>query len=290
MTIVIPTLNRERVLLDTISHVLSQLPTEIIVVDQTAQHEPETRRQLLAWEKESKIRILTLESPSIPKAMNMALVESLEEIILFLDDDVVPCPRLLSAHASAHASNRNAWAVVGQVLQPGEAPASYATGKTFRFNSNKPCWIQNAIGCNLSVKRNNFIAVGGFDENFIGAAYMFEAEFAARILDAGGAIYFEPAASIRHLRAKRGGTRAHGNHLTTASPLHSAGAHYFYFVRSSPVVATLKSLMRIVRSVRTRHHLLRPWYIPITLLAEFRGLSKAVALKCRGPRLLSAKL
>ena len=42
---------------------------------------------------------------------------------------------------------------------------------------------------------------------------------------------------------------------------------------------------RILRSVRTRHHLRRPWYIPVTLIAELWGLCWAWMLARKGPAL-----
>jgi len=38
--------------------------------------------------------------------------------------------------------------------------------------------------------------------------------------------------------------------------------------------------------VMTRHHLLHPWWIPVTFVAEIRGLAQACRLKSRGPHLL----
>jgi len=36
--------------------------------------------------------------------------------------------------------------------------------------------------------------------------------------------------------------------------------------------------------VATRHHLRRPWWIPLTLIAELRGMAWALALFLRGPK------
>lgn len=39
-------------------------------------------------------------------------------------------------------------------------------------------------------------------------------------------------------------------------------------------------------SVKTRHHLRRPWWIPVTFFAEGLGFLWALSLALRGPRLL----
>jgi GT2 family glycosyltransferase len=143
---------------------------------------------------------------------------------------------------------------------------------------------------NLSVKKDRALEIGGFDENFLGVAYRFETDFARRIIQAGGKIRFEPRASIRHLRAATGGTRKHGNHLTSPSPLHGVGDYYFALKQGTDIQALLYILRRLVREVSTRFHLRHPWYIPVKLLGEFLGLMLAVVLRIRGPRLIRAKI
>jgi hypothetical protein len=68
------------------------------------------------------------------------------------------------------------------------------------------------------------------------------------------------------------------------------GAFYRIF-RTDPLAAVpLRVAGRIARSVRTRHHLSRPWWIPVTLVAESLGLIWAVGLALRGPRLLAGEV
>src|SRR6185369_12123650 len=110
-------------------------------------------------------------------------------------------------------------------------------------------------------RREDALALGGFDENFVRVAYNFEREFADRWRAAGGTIQFTPEAAIRHLKAAAGGTRSFGEHLTTAFPAHSVGAYYF-LLRSPLAKHRLRAFAaRLVRSVVTRHHLRRPWWI-----------------------------
>src|SRR5437868_3122650 len=74
----------------------------------------------------------------------------------------------------------------------------------FPFNSAIPAQVANVMAGNLSVRREMALAVGGFDENFVGVAYRFETEFCRRLLRAGGRVLFQPAASIHHLRTPTG--------------------------------------------------------------------------------------
>jgi glycosyltransferase involved in cell wall biosynthesis len=272
------------VVVDTIRHLRRQVPAplEILVVDQTQDHPVEVARDLEALTRDGAIAWHRLAEPSIPAAMNHGLLAAKGDCVLFLDDDIEPCASLVQRHLDAQAE---ASLVAGQVLQPGQETEPLAAGEAFRFNSPSPAWIKEFMGGNFSVNRARALALGGFDQNFVGAAYRFEAEFAHRFVQAVGLIRYEPAAAIRHLAVSTGGTRAHGHHLTTIRPGHSVGA-YYYLLKTRKPGWFGEALWRPIRAVRTRHHLRRPWWIPATLLAELRGLLLARRLLRSGPRLI----
>jgi GT2 family glycosyltransferase len=297
VTVVIPTYGRERVLIETLGHLLGQEPAaaEIIVVDQTFCHDDETRLTLEAWTAQRRLQWLRQAIPSIPKAMNAGLLAAASPVVLFLDDDVVPGPGLIESHWRNY-SEPAIWSVAGQVLQPGEGPIDSPAGNRgsgiwadlgFPFNSRTRRFVSNCMAGNLSVRRDRSIAVGGFDENFLGAAYRFETDFARRIASHGGKVLFEPAARIRHLRAVEGGTRSAGDPLRSHRPDHSIGDYYFAFVHGTRWEALAYASLRLRRSIATRYHLRHPWWIPSKLLGELRGLIGAMRLATRGPRLLA---
>lgn len=288
LTVVIPTYRREAVLIDTLSQLsaLSPAPAEIIVVDQTEQHEAATDAELRQLELQGTIRWLRREQPSIPAAMNAGLIAARSEVVLFLDDDIRPDADLVAAHL--HVQQSKPGLVAGQVLQPGQVSEDLKPNEPFRFNSTKPAEIQEFMGGNFSIQRQTALALGGFDENFVGAAYRFEAELAHRYTQRHGLIHYAPNALIHHLQAPAGGTRAHGHHLRTVKPGHSVGA-YYYLLRTRKPLWWQDALLRPLRSVRTRHHLRRPWWIPLTLVAELRGWLAAVRLLRQGPRLIGPR-
>ena len=263
---------------------LPTAPNEILLVDQTPKHPDAVQEQLETLAHDGRIRWIKLPRPSIPQAMNAGLKAAREAKVLFLDDDIVPDPELVARHAQAP---HDAALVAGMVLQPGQSPTPLANGEPFRFNSTEPAWIDEFMGGNFSVDREKALSLGGFDENFVGAAYRFEAEFAHRFVRKFGPIRYEPGAIIHHLAVSSGGTRAHGHHLRTTQPSHSVGA-YYYLLTTRRQGWWRQLLWRPLRAVRTRHHLRRPWWIPMTLLAEARGLWLALRLRRRGPRLLPA--
>jgi glycosyltransferase involved in cell wall biosynthesis len=284
---VIPTWRRERVLVETVGAVLPLLAAgdELLLVDQTAEHEPATRAALAAWERAGALRRIALAHPSIPAAMNAGLLAARSPVALFLDDDVVPEPGLVAAHRAAHAAGAAA-IVAGRVLQPWDAPgAGGGAGPARAFTGAEAAWVEGFMGGNFSVRREEAVAAGGFDERFVKAAYRFEQEFADRMLARGHRIRYEPAAGIRHLRAASGGTRALAPHWR--NPGHGVG-EYYYLLRSPRVRgAAAKAGRRALRSVATRYHLRRPWLIPVTLASEAVALLWAVGLRLGGPRLLA---
>jgi len=287
LSVVIPTYRREQVLLNTIQYLLNLQPppAEIIVVDQTGDHEVSTHAQLNQWGKNKEIRWVRLEEPSIPKAMNQGLLLARNDIVLFLDDDIIPSENLITAHASAHGAE-GVGVVAGKVIQPWDTGTQPA-GKKFGFASDTKQFIHEFMGGNFSVKRSLAIGLGGFDENFVHVAYRFEAEFSERLLTGGYKILFEPGAIIRHLKVSAGGTRSYGNFLTTIKPSHAVG-EYYYLLRSRYTrYKAFRLIWHPLRAVRTRHHLRHPWQIPMTLIAELQAFFWALFFTIRGPRLLA---
>lgn len=285
VTVAIPTFGREEVLVETIEALLAlhEAPDELLVIDQTLRHGEGVERALVELERAGKLAWIRRRQPSIPAAMNAGLLEAHGEVVLFVDDDVLPNGELIAAHRLAHAGQVGG-IVVGQVLEPGQRPEPLL-GESFAFRSSVPQPVPDFIGCNVSMDRAMALRVGGFDESFRGAAYRYEREFSARVLAAGGRLVFDPSASVMHLRAPRGGTRHFGSHLTTVRPHHAIG-EYYYLLRTRPEgwLGTLGR--RLAFSVATRHHLRRPWWIPVTWVAELCGLVWACALAARPPALL----
>ena len=314
ISIVIPTYNRESVLCDSIRMLLDikAMADELIIMDQTPDHEPDTISELSTWKEKGLIRWFTLATPSTTNAMNRGTLHAKGDVILFLDDDIVPSRNLVCQHAEAHKQHPETWAVVGRILQPedwNQKIVSYyedtVTEKVknggianfhkqyyaldqdldFKFNGSKRAWITNVMAGNLSVKRRNFIKIGGFDENFIPpVSYRFETEFARRIIKNGGKIRFEPDASIRHLRTKVGGTRSKGNHMTSASPVHGVGDYYYALCCGKNPDKWSYICKRPFREIRTKFHLLHPWWIPVKIVGELRALRMALQLNRRGPK------
>jgi GT2 family glycosyltransferase len=289
LTIAVPTYCREQILLETVQHLISlnASGSEILVLDQSASHIPYVQSELSRLHAAGQIRLIKLNRPSIPKAMNCGLVEASHDIVLFVDDDIVPEADFIGAHLDAHTLGKGR-IVAGRVIQPWQEGRDFSQDRSFHFASLQSREIGDFMGGNFSLDRHKAIALGGFDENFVSVGYRFEAEFAYRWRAAGYHIIFEPKACLHHLKVSTGGTRTFGNHLTTMRPDHSVGAYYFY-LRTWSGSSTLKSIAnRLFGAVATKYHLKHPWRVPPTLISEIRGLIWASRLARAGPRYIRA--
>lgn len=291
LSVAIPTYGRGPVLINTL-HYLCELdtrPSEIIVIDQTEKHEDSIEDELKRLNDTGTINWIRLGIASITRAMNVGLRKAKNERVLFLDDDIIPGKDLIKAHLETGEMLENV-IVAGRVLQPWHKGKPDLNENKFLFNSLHSRSVETFMGGNVSIPRTLGLEIGGFDTNFVKVAYHFEAEFAYRWRSAGGHIYYEANALIHHLKTERGGTRTYGNHLKTVEPDHAVGRYYYYFCTKTVKDALKESLYSMFKSVRTKHHIRKPYWIPLTLLAELRGFVWSVVLYQSGRGLVSEKI
>lgn len=225
ISVVIPTYNREEPLRDTIADLLKQdYPNfEVLVVDQTATHQPETQAYLEEVANAGKIKWFRLSWASLPGARNYAVRRSSGEIILFIDDDVRLPDGFLAAHARNYVDRPEVGAVAGRVfdrmklgdsggsleiedLPPEAADPGLAWYYIDLVHTVKPQRVISARGCNMSYRREIFTKYGlSFDERFRGSAVREESDFCLRLRQTGYQIWYDPKASLVHLGEESGG-------------------------------------------------------------------------------------
>ncbi|AFY80256.1 hormogonium polysaccharide biosynthesis glycosyltransferase HpsN [Oscillatoria acuminata] len=225
ISVIIPTYNREKVLRETLADVLQQdYPDfEVLVVDQTPTHEPETDAYLQSLAESHRIQWLRLDWASLPGARNYAVRRSQGEIILFLDDDVQLPPGFLHAHARNYLEQPEIGAIAGRVfdrmkladsgggltiedLPPEAMDPGIAWYYIDLVHTVKPQQVLSVRGCNMSFRREIFDKYGlHFDERFRGSAVREESDFCLRLRQTGYKIWYEPDAHLIHLGEETGG-------------------------------------------------------------------------------------
>jgi len=274
LAVVIPTYGREQVLADTLELVLRQEPPadEVLVIDQTPEHEPGTAEFLERHAAAGAIRWIRQSPPNLPAARNRGLRETTCEVVLFLDDDVIPEPGLIGFHRSNYSSP-SVEAVTGRLIgrpvrrdRPAKPPhAPHLEFRDFDFDSTRRRErVAVLCGGNHSVRPSTALALGGYDENYLGWAFREETDLALRLHRAGNRIVFDPRAALLHLAAPSGGCRHAGFRRMLQQWKVSFPAHYFGWKHLFPGPCFWQELaVDLRRSVFSRHNVLGPWRVPM---------------------------
>src|SRR5438445_3281623 len=102
ISLIIPTLDREDSLCSTIDHFLTQKHQllDLIVIDQTTAHCGDTVRFLAGVT--NRIHYVPVKYKSLTRARNHGVSIAKGDVVLFVDDDIVPSRGFVAAHASAY--------------------------------------------------------------------------------------------------------------------------------------------------------------------------------------------
>ena len=214
ISVVIPTLNRESFLTNTIEYLARQVfdkPYEIIIVDQS----PKPNQKFEDLGNEVHYHHVTMFK-GLPEARNYGAQCARYDYILYLDDDIECNENLLAEHYK-YMSQQHIGIVAGGITEKyKENPKSRNTG-VFHFFSATPergfhlmknGYVDHAGGGNYSIKKDVFYKVGGVDEYLnVGAALYEETDICLRVKKSGYKVFFNYNAHIWHLAAPTGGCR-----------------------------------------------------------------------------------
>jgi GT2 family glycosyltransferase len=212
VSIIVPTYQREKLLCETIGYLLAQnYPNrELLIVDQSSNHEPETARYLDSIA--GQVRYFHLAQPNLPAARNFGIRQSQGELVVFLDDDMVIGTDLISQLIETFSAPE-VWGATGFVLGPGESdsgkfgPYLEFVRDIAEFKEGKGIRIRGFIGCLMSFRRQLFEEIGYFDE-WIGTQLMAageDFEFCQRAVVRGYGLFLNPRITTLHLGAREGG-------------------------------------------------------------------------------------
>src|SRR5690606_11216154 len=139
---------------------------------------------------------------SASSARNIGLLLSSNEIVLFMDDDVLIADKnFLLYHLSPYLEDERLPGVFGSVLElrVNQQPTlkrhiwSYNSSWGWLFfpqNYDKFTLVNSARSCNFSVRKKFALGIGGMDENFVKGAHREEADFCHRLTKKYGNILF----------------------------------------------------------------------------------------------------
>ena len=193
-SVIVPTYRREQVLCETIQYLLglSYPHYELLVIDQTSDHEEETQQFIRTCQDRfpERFRWHFVAIANLPHARNVGAELARGSYLLYCDDDIIPPADLIELH-------------MGNLQQPGVGAATGGVSVECKKlpPQPRPCVISldgrirdywqyevpkgttdSLLGANMSVQRQLAIDVGLFDEGYIGRANGEETDFSLRIL------------------------------------------------------------------------------------------------------------
>lgn len=222
ISVIIPTYNREEPLCETLKSLFNQdYPKyEIIVVDQSQIHKPETLSFL--EKNKNKFFYLHIDKPSLPHAKNLGASCAKGEILLFCDDDILAGGDFLSHHASNY-SNPHIGGVASRIIVSGFQKKPFTlfrlkhlgvkvalSGRSFsNLDSDKKKYVFSCLGGPvISIRKVLFDRVGGFDTSFLTSDMGCEdVDFGYRLRRLGAKVIYEPKALAIHKFHPLGGCR-----------------------------------------------------------------------------------
>ena len=168
---------------------------EVIVVDDGS------RDNLCEIVREYPVRLISTSNKGLSSARNTGMYHAKGEIIAYIDDDAYPDPHWLDYLAYAYITSTHA-SIGGPNLAPADdgpiatCVANAPGGPVHVLISDEVA--EHIPGCNLSVKKEVLMAIGGFDPIFRSAGD--DVDVCWRIQKAGYTIGFHPSALVWHHR------------------------------------------------------------------------------------------
>lgn len=150
------------------------------------------------------IRTLSLPGPAAGQLYNLGLKEARGDKILFLHQDLLASPHLLTHHMEAHERSGPGCCIIGEVaahpqLPPGTQQPLPLPVEQRTFNDSEVLHFADWEFMNLSVSRQMILDAGGFDEAFV-LPYFDDIELASRLSKRGATGHFAANASAYYWR------------------------------------------------------------------------------------------
>src|SRR4051812_8703521 len=206
-SVIVPTFQRRALVTEVVRGLAAQVvpPIEVVVVvdgstDGTAQALEEVSAPF-------PVRVVEQPNAGAARARNRGAALARGDLLLFLDDDMVAAPDLVAQLGRVHASGADA--VLGHIPAVAGSTAAFLTRgltewavrRRDRLVRDGALSATDVLTGQLSVRRDVFESLGGFDERFTkdGSFGGEDTDFGRRLLGAGYRVEFAPdAVSHQH--------------------------------------------------------------------------------------------
>jgi GT2 family glycosyltransferase len=271
ISIIIPTINREKFLYQTLYdlNVQKSVLYETIVIDQNTKTDIQFYQNIKKKFKKLNLKLYIQKKSNSSEARNLGVIQSNSEIILFIDDDVrIKSKFFLKNHLDNYL-NLDTKIVAGKIIE-NDTTINNKTffsllkntfykdnWRFFKLNSNKTKF-KFCIGrsANLSVRKKIFLELGGMDNRFIKGAHREETDFLFKAADQNIKIKFDPKSSLVHLKGKQGGIRNFNKYEKTFLEIYG---ELFFNLKNFKRVEILLSLFILLRKYFiTKNSILNP--------------------------------
>ncbi|MFL5385029.1 MAG: glycosyltransferase family 2 protein [Longimicrobiaceae bacterium] len=211
ISLVVPTHDDARylaALLESVDRARGGMTVEVVVVDDSSPADAAAVAALC--ERHGAVLERVRGGPAAKR--NRGAARARHDLVLFVDADCEVAPDTLRHHAALAGMEPGVGARVGLVEFPGEPSAAWDVVErtqflgAFRMAARMPRapW---GVSCNLCVRREAFVAVGGFDEALLPVAGGEDVDLGLRLNAAGWVIACAPEAVVRHTRDTWTGAR-----------------------------------------------------------------------------------
>ena len=207
-SVVIPTYQRQRLVVRLIEALERQEHDDfeaIVVIDGSSD---QTAAALPCRSTRFPITVIEQDHRGVAVARNSGAAIAKGELLLFLDDDMLPDPAMLREHDRSHRAGADV--VLGDLPLHPDSPRTAMAAVTGRWAERRQVRLSrpgsevrvpDLLSGQISIGRNTFERLGGFDTSFTrgGLAPGADRDFGYRARKAGLRIVFNPAAiSYQH--------------------------------------------------------------------------------------------
>lgn len=254
---------------------------ELLIIDDGSTDRTSAIAAQYAERSSLEVRILRQEPAGLSAARNLAAREASGAVVAFIDDDARPHPLWLRYLREAFARGPQVGAAGGPNLAP--APVNLQNALITACPGNPTHVLLDDVtaehlpGCNLAIRRDLLLEIGGFDEQFRTAGD--DVDICWRLREAGYELAFHAAACVAHDRRAevRGFIRQQSGYGQAEGDLYRKHPDRFgrHGIEWEGVIYTGAAITPLETSViyhgplgEAPFQMLRPHQMPIRPLAE----------------------